>query len=109
MARTFDPCPNCGGEVFVSYDQYKETLAAFNADAGIEGEHGTEFAESDPKGDVGVCSRCGMAVGARGSDDAALAEPDADVQIPAESPEHGDDASGSAETPVHEVPEGAPV
>ena len=109
----WDPCPNCGGKVYAGYAQYLSTLDDLNKEnsdipSGVE--HGTEIAESAPTGGVGICSVCATAVGARGSEDAALTEPNAADQIPAESPEHLPVPTGVTATPVHEVdPDAVPA
>lgn len=107
-ATTWDVCPICGGEVTASADAYLAHIQQVNDDhpdieSGSDVTGGITVPAEAPTGGVGICSQCGNAVAASGSEDAALTEPPADVQMPAESPEHMDTATGSTETPVHEV------
>ena len=89
---SFPECPNCGGEVTQSFEDYK---AAQNARA--EGnEDGSVYPEDDPSGDVGVCSNCGMAVAVTGSDADVTSEA---TPLPTDPSEHAD----AADAPVHEV------
>jgi hypothetical protein len=105
MAKSnWDPCPNCGGKVTKDVSAYKESQQQWNQDTeGIDGDQEIEVvtAEEAPTGGVGICSRCGMAVAAPDSEDAALAEPEEGVQMPVESPEHYD--APSAGTPPVEA------
>jgi hypothetical protein len=98
-------CPNCGGNVTKDYSAYEKQQAQWNKETeGIEDTavHGVIAPEALPSGGVGVCTRCGMAVGAEGSRDAALTEPAESMQMPVDSPEHAD--APSAGTPVvHDV------
>jgi hypothetical protein len=108
------PCPVCGGEVTKDYTAYLKHIQDVN-DEHPDIESGTDVTTGitvpdPPTGGVGICSVCGTAVAAEGSEDAALNEPTADEQAPVESPEHMDAPSGSSETPVHEVaPEPEPA
>lgn len=101
------PCPACGGKVTGSYNAYLAHIKKVNKDhPDIEEENADAAivtAEKDPSGGVGICSNCGQAVAAEGSKDAALTEPPAAAQMPAESPEHMDTVSGSSEIATHEV------
>jgi hypothetical protein len=101
-------CPVCGGEVTENYDAYLAHVQQVNDDnpdipVGMDVTSGITVPADPPSGGVGVCSNCGSAVGALGSEDAALTEPPAAVQAPVESPEHMDAQSGPAEMTVHEV------
>jgi hypothetical protein len=101
------PCPACGGKVTGSVDAYLAHVKKINKDHPDVEEDNADAAivtaEKEPSGGVGVCSRCGQAVAAEGSKDAALTQPPADVQAPVESPEHMDTVSGSSEIVTHEV------
>jgi hypothetical protein len=101
------PCPACGGEVTGSVDAYLAHVQQVNDEHPDVEETDAGAAivtpEEAPTGGVGVCSNCGQAVAAIGSEDAEYSESGALVQAPVESPEHMDAQSGTSEIVTHEV------